>query len=241
MKIRNKIVSAVLTAVLTAGSFGTAMVTADVTSISASAASTSKKLPAPEELMGIRDYGAVFLNWKRVDGASLYRVYKYDAKKKKYVKYKNVKSTYCYVTGLKENTKYKFKVMTLKKVNGKYVNQGITKAITVRTFLGENERAYNNSGEKIEKKPVKDYSGISWGDPIPDNLVDVYGYKADEVKWRETDGGKFVWIDGGYYFCIQDWAYGGYEHGNSLSMDVVDGESWEEYVNSPDYKPIIWQ
>ena len=226
MKLKNKIVSAALAAVLSVGTVGGTVTAMTATNITAFAAKGST-LPAPKGLMGSRDYNSIFLSWEKVDGASMYRVYKYNAAKKKYVKYKNVKSTYCYVTGLRENTKYKFKVMTLKKVKGKYVNQGVTRAYTQSTFLGEGTPYYL---EEQGTPAPKDYSAISWGDPIPDDLTDAMGIAPDSVEWVEKKGGRFVKISGGlyiggYFFCIQDWA----DLKNSLSMEVVDGETWEEY------------
>ena len=85
--------------------------------------------------------------------------------------------------------------------------------------------------------PAKDYSNIKWGDPIPDNIVKPSGKKAKVVKWVETDGGKFVYINGNYYRSIQDWVDGK----PRLGMDIVDGNSWEDYINDPNNEPIKWQ
>ena len=80
---------------------------------------------------------------------------------------------------------------------------------------------------KPETKPTaNDYSNIKWGDPLPDNLTNKRGKKATKVKWKETEGGKFVKIDGGYYYSIQDWADGK----GSLDMDVVEGKTIAEMV-----------
>lgn len=85
--------------------------------------------------------------------------------------------------------------------------------------------------------PAKDYSNIKWGDPIPDNIVRPSGKKAKEVEWVETDGGKFVYINGNYYRSIQDWADGK----PSLSGYEISGETVDDILNDPDYEPIKWQ
>lgn len=88
-----------------------------------------------------------------------------------------------------------------------------------------------------DTKPANDYSDIKWGDPIPDNITDKYGMQADIAEWEEMPGGKFVYIDGGYYRSIQDWADGK----DSLSGSEISGKSWEDYISDPDNKPIEWQ
>lgn len=79
-----------------------------------------------------------------------------------------------------------------------------------------------------ETTPAKDYSNIKWGDPIPDNLTDKFGLPAEVAKWKEAEGGKFVYINGGYYRSIQDWANGQ----QSLSMEVVTGITLEDAMDS---------
>lgn len=89
-----------------------------------------------------------------------------------------------------------------------------------------------------EETPVKDYSNIKWGDPIPDNITDKWGNEPHKTPiWKEKPGGKFIKIDGGYYRSIQDWADGKPD----LSMQVVDGTTIEEDIESgraPDH--INW-
>ncbi|MBP0982630.1 MAG: hypothetical protein J6A19_02795 [Oscillospiraceae bacterium] len=79
-----------------------------------------------------------------------------------------------------------------------------------------------------ETTPAKDYSNIKWGDPIPDNLTNNYGKKAEVAKWKDAKGGKFVYINGNYYYSIQDWAEGK----PSLSMEVVTGITVEDAIDS---------
>lgn len=93
----------------------------------------SKKLPAPANFKAKKTSSSVTLSWDAVEGADMYRVYKYNEKTGKYEKYKDVKSTKCTVTGLKANTKYKFKITAYDKVNGKYVKGESSKPVSVTT------------------------------------------------------------------------------------------------------------
>ena len=67
---------------------------------------------APENLAVSVTSTSVTLSWDEADGADAYRVYQYDATKKKFVKIKTIKasSTSTTITGLKTNKKYYFKV-----------------------------------------------------------------------------------------------------------------------------------
>ena len=57
----------------------------------------------------------------------------YNASTGKYEKYKTVTSNSCTIKKLKKNTKYKFKVSALDKVNGKYKEGKKSDAVAVTT------------------------------------------------------------------------------------------------------------
>jgi len=97
-----------------------------------SGTSTSDVLDAPANLDATKTKDSVTLVWDEVGGASAYRVYKYDSKTGKYVTYKTVKSEMCKITKLSAGTKYKFKVVALKKSGNKY-KVGEYATITVTT------------------------------------------------------------------------------------------------------------
>lgn len=93
----------------------------------------SSKLAAPTNIKGSVSENKIVLTWNKVSGAKAYRVYMYNAKTGKYVKYKDVGSEKCTVTGLDGDTKYSFKVYALAVENGKYVPQKPSKAVAFRT------------------------------------------------------------------------------------------------------------
>lgn len=97
-----------------------------------SGTTTSTVLDAPANLDATKTKNSVTLVWDEVTGASAYRVYKYNSKTGKYETYKTVKTGKCKITKLSAGTKYKFKVVALKTVNGKY-KAGEYATITVTT------------------------------------------------------------------------------------------------------------
>ena len=93
----------------------------------------SSKLAAPTGIKGTVSEDKIVLKWNNVSGAKAYRVYKYDSKTGKYLKYKDVGGTQCTVTGLKSGTKYSFKIYALTSENGKFVPQTSSKAVAFTT------------------------------------------------------------------------------------------------------------
>lgn len=96
--------------------------------------SKTEKVSAPTNIKAKKTSNSVTLTWDKADGADMYRVYKYNEKTGKYEKYKDVKSAKCTISGLKANTKYKFKVVSYSKnSDGKYVKGESSKAVSVTT------------------------------------------------------------------------------------------------------------
>lgn len=89
-------------------------------SYKASGSTSASVLDAPANLDATKTKNSVTLVWDEVEGADAYRVYMYDSNTGKYKVYKTVSGESCKVTKLKSGTKYKFKVVALKKSGGKY-------------------------------------------------------------------------------------------------------------------------
>ncbi|MBR6567765.1 MAG: fibronectin type III domain-containing protein [Clostridia bacterium] len=74
------------------------------------------------------------LSWKAVEGAEKYQVFKYDSKKKKYVRITTVTGKTVYkVKGLKAGKTYKFKIKAVKNLNGKNYFSDFSKVFTFTT------------------------------------------------------------------------------------------------------------
>lgn len=91
--------------------------------------SGSDKLSAPT-VKAVRGTDKLTLKWSSVEGADGYRVYKYDAVKKKYVTLKTVKGT-SYTIKSPEAGKYKFIVCVVKKNGSTYTKGELSKAVSV--------------------------------------------------------------------------------------------------------------
>lgn len=98
-----------------------------------SSSSSSSKLAAPTGFKASKSQTKITLSWDAVEGADGYVVYMYNEKTGKYESYKSVKNAKCTISGLKKNTKYKFKVAALVKKDGKYVVQTSSKAVSATT------------------------------------------------------------------------------------------------------------
>lgn len=110
MKLKHKLISAVLSAVLLASSVSAPNTPIGITALAA----TSTKLAAPTGVKTTKTSSSVKLSWEAVSGAGGYRVYIYNASTKKYEKYKDITGTTCTINGLEVSTTYKFKVASLK-------------------------------------------------------------------------------------------------------------------------------
>ncbi len=98
-----------------------------------SSSKSTDKLAAPQNIKTSKTSDSIVLKWDKVEGADAYKVWIYNDKTKKYEKYKTVTGTKCTVSSLKSNTKYKFKITSLDKVDGKYKNGNTSKAVSVTT------------------------------------------------------------------------------------------------------------
>ncbi|MDE7289794.1 MAG: fibronectin type III domain-containing protein [Oscillospiraceae bacterium] len=87
----------------------------------------------PSNFKASKTNNSITLSWDKADGAAMYRVYKYNDKTGKYEKYKDVKTEKCTVSGLSANTKYKFKIVSYSKADGKYVKGESSKAVSITT------------------------------------------------------------------------------------------------------------
>lgn len=91
-------------------------------------------LDVTKELSFSRTASSVTLKWKKVPGADGYRVYIYNKEDKKYEAYDTVTKLNCKITGLEDNTSYKFAVKAYVKTASGTVWADESEKITVRTL-----------------------------------------------------------------------------------------------------------
>jgi hypothetical protein len=98
---------------------------------------TTTALEAPSSISVSVNSSSATLRWNSCYGAAGYRVYKYNSKKGKYVKYKDVENTGCTIEGLTEGKTYKFRVAALVKSGEKLRVQRQSAVITVAPTKAE--------------------------------------------------------------------------------------------------------
>ena len=91
---------------------------------------TTKGIEAPSSIYVSVKSDSVTLKWNSSYQAAAYRIYKYNSKKGKFVKYKDVKTTQCTIDGLTEGKTYKFRIAALAKSGEKYSVQEKSPVIT---------------------------------------------------------------------------------------------------------------
>lgn len=129
--------------------------------------SSADKLPAPAGLRVSGNSGSsVSLRWNSVKGADSYRVYYYDSAKKKFVKFTDTAKTSCKVTGLESGRKYKFKVASLKKTNGKTAIQDTSGIISGTTAYSVENAKLSNPNADENTKAVYSYICKNFGKKI---------------------------------------------------------------------------
>ncbi len=124
------------------------------------------------------------LSWDKTKGTSRYYVYQYDSKKKKYVKVADLKTNTFTPKNLKAGTTYKFKIKTVKLVNGKSVCSNTSSVFSFTTKPGK------VSGVKASS--VKGTSlTLKWSKVTGAGKYQVYiydGKKKDYKRIATVDG-----------------------------------------------------
>lgn len=166
MTIKRRLTSASLALFM----FGTAIVIpADM---SPAASVSAAQLDAPEGISYTSGKDSITLTWDEVDGAEAYRVYKYNASKKKYEKYKTVASESCTVDGLKSGSTYHFRVASLDKKDSSYTEGGhndIKAKVSSNTKAKSKTKTSNaTTSKKYNKKAI----------PMIPDILSKYGWSS---------------------------------------------------------------
>ena len=99
-------------------------------------AEAASKLGAPGNITADVSGNTVRLQWDSVKSADAYRVFRYNAKTKKYESFRTCSKNNTSIKGLADGT-YKFRVGALVKKNGKYTAQTKSSPITVKISAKE--------------------------------------------------------------------------------------------------------
>ena len=204
---------------------------------------SSKTLSAPTNIGYTSTSNSITLKWDSVDGADLYRVYKYDAAKKGFVKYKSVSSTSCKITDLKSNTAYAFKISSAYKEGNSYVEGEKSPQVKTKTKAAVVKIPTLNELKK--GKAQGKYYGIcdySYSDSdktrvhkfVATNKVDVY-YSDNYVyssgsSTTKPAATRLVYENGQFVPKVDDAAYQRYLQQEKQAQDAK--EAHEAIVRS---------
>lgn len=151
-------------------------------------------LSAPANVVSKVKDNTVTLSWDKVKGADAYRIYKYDAGKKKYVKYKSVTGNKIVIKNLEEGASYKFKIAALTKSGKSYKAGKTSKTVTVSISKAENTKA-----QKAEFKEVT----LSAKDMLGAWKYYDFRYLVDISKSSKYDPSQKEWIYAGWMTGLQ--------------------------------------
>ncbi|MCR5805791.1 MAG: fibronectin type III domain-containing protein [Oscillospiraceae bacterium] len=155
-----------------------------------------------------RTTNTIRLVWEDQDKADAYRVYKYDASKKKFKEYKTVVANQCTITDLKPGTGYKFKVRALRKnKKGKFAKLSESGVVTVKT-LSKSGSSGKSGSDSSKKKPsateamdkdsvlqqyndaVRDLSNIDTQIEQCERNIEVYQDTISRYSGNDTEYGR---------------------------------------------------
>lgn len=120
--------------------------------------------------------GSFKLMWNETKATSCYYVYQYSEKKKKYVKVATTKSEAYTAAGLKSGKTYKYKIKSVKLVNGKSVCTNTSAVFSFTTKPGKT-LGVKASGRK------KTYLTLSWGKVNGAEKYQIYMYNSAKKKY----------------------------------------------------------
>ncbi|MBR3815269.1 MAG: leucine-rich repeat protein [Clostridia bacterium] len=116
------------------------------------------------------------LNWARSEGATKYKVYRYNSETKKYETYKYTTDTSLTVSGMKVGSNQLYKVLAYTSVNGTTYKASNSSAY--RAYVAKPQRV-----EKITAKPAHNYINLSWQAPENTNGYRIYFYDKEASKY----------------------------------------------------------
>lgn len=148
----------------------------------------NEKLPAPDNFKASEvTESYIRLSWDAVTGADGYALYMYDNQNKEYSKFKTTTKDNYKVKNLSANTKYKFKIATLIKVNEKYKLQNESKVLTVKTEEEKKLAAPSNIKSTAKASSIV----LTW-----DSVQGASAYKVYALNIFTNDWEKYKTVTG---------------------------------------------
>lgn len=128
------------------------------------------------------------LKWNPIEGAEAYRVYEYDTATKKFTEIKTVKSELCKFEDLTPSTAYKYKVVALQKVDGKFTKFDESGVVTVKTPEKDPAPASSdNSKKEQEKTKIRSSNRNKTDNPRSDRSASAPALGKEELEQLKKD------------------------------------------------------
>ncbi len=153
------------------------------------------------------------ISWEKTGGTSRYYIYQYSSKKKKYVKIGETKKNSYSVSGLKAGTTYKFKIKSVKLVDGKSVSSSTSSVLKTSTRLTKTT--------KVTAKSWKEKMTLSWASVKGATHYRVYMYNSTKKKYV-----RLATVKGGTKYTVKGLKAGGTYKFKIRPLKVLDGKKY---------------
>lgn len=200
---------------VTARGVGVATITA-TSDVNDKVLATCKVIVKPAQVTGLSQsisltkQTSTTISWYSTSGADGYRVYKYDTKKKKYVKYKDTTKTSLKVSKLKAEKSYKFKVAAYIKDGSKKIVGKQSAALKAYTAPKQLAATKITSVKRYKRTTYYNYITVKWNKVKGATGYKVYG-KQPGGDWRlivtTSSRSAKLYAGRGYTYQIKVCAY----------------------------------
>ncbi len=200
---------------VTARGVGVATITA-TSDVNDKVLATCKVIVKPAQVTGLSQsisltkQTSTTISWYSTSGADGYRVYKYDTKKKKYVKYKDTTKTSLKVSKLKAEKSYKFKVAAYIKDGSKKIVGKQSAALKAYTAPKKLAATKITSVKRYKRTTYYNYITVKWNKVKGATGYKVYG-KQPGGDWRlivtTSSRSAKLYAGRGYTYQIKVCAY----------------------------------
>lgn len=141
---------------------------------------TVKITVTPEKVTGLRQTKTTAtgytLRWSKSEGATKYRIYRYNSKTNKWDTVKYTSGTSYKVTGRSLGSSQKYRILAYTSVSGTYYRAPVSATFTARPL-------YPHKVTGITAKPAHNFINLSWSKAANATGYNVYKYNAETKKY----------------------------------------------------------
>ncbi len=141
---------------------------------------TCKVTVVPKKVSGIKQSSTTktgyTLSWAKSEGATKYRVYRYNESKKKWETIKYTTSTSLKITGLKLGSSHKYRILAYTSKSKTYYKAPYSAIFTAKTLVPAKVSS-------VTAKPADDFINLSWSKAANATGYKVYSYNSSTKKY----------------------------------------------------------